>query len=152
MAAGPSRRTILVSGDLALLHDSNGWLWRRQLQACGANLLVVLIANGGGGIFEQLPIRNGAFSMEELFTMPQSVDQLALAAAHGVPGQTLNQSHQLAMALEHGSQQAQRHGMALLHCPTHARRDHQQRQRLRAAWLAHDAAPLETGEPPLSRR
>ena len=151
MASGPSRRTILVSGDLALLHDSNGWLWRRQLQACGANLLVVLIANGGGGIFEQLPIRNGAFSMEELFTMPQSVDQLALAAAHGVPGQTLNQPHQLAWALEHGSQQAQRHGMALLHCPTHARRDHQQRQRLRAAWLAHDAAPLETGEPPLSR-
>jgi len=145
MASGPSRRTLLVSGDLALLHDSNGWLWRPQLQACGANLLVVLIANGGGGIFEQLPIRNGEFSMEELFTMPQSVDQLALAAAHGVPGQTLNQPRQLAGALEHGSQQARRHGMALLHCPTHARQDHQQRQRLRAAWLAHDPAPLETG-------
>ena len=148
MAVGPSRRTILVSGDLALLHDSNGWLWRRQLQSCGANLLVVLIANGGGGIFEQLPIRNGGFSMEELFTMPQSVDQLALAAAHGVPGQTLNQPQQLPRALEHGSRQARRHGMALLHCPTHARRDHRQRQRLRAGWLAHDAAPLETGEPP----
>lgn len=146
MASGPSRPTILVSGDLALLHDSNGWLWRPQLQACGANLLVVLIANGGGGIFEQLPIRNGAFSMEELFTMPQSVDQLALAAAHGVPGHTLNQPRQLAEALEQGSRQARRHGMALLRCPTHARRDHQQRQRLRAAWLAQDAAPLQAGE------
>lgn len=145
MAAGPSRRTVLVSGDLALLHDSNGWLWRRQLQASDANLLVVLIANGGGGIFEQLPIRNEAFSMEELFTMPQSVDQLALAAAHGVPGHTLNQPRQLAWALGQGSRQAQSHGMALLHCPTHARRDHQQRQRLRAAWLTQDAAPLETG-------
>ena len=146
MASGPSRRTLLVSGDLALLHDSNGWLWRRQLQARGAHLLVVLIANGGGGIFEQLPIRNGGFSMEELFTMPQSVDQLALAAAHGVPGQTLNHPQELAWALEQGSRQAQRHGMALLHCPTHARRDHRQRQRLRAAWLAEAAAPLETGE------
>jgi len=146
MASGPAQCTVLVSGDLALLHDSNGWLWRRQLQACGANLLVVLIANGGGGIFEQLPIRNGEFSMEELFTMPQSVDQTALAAAHGVPGQTLRHPHQLGEALEHGSRQARRHGMALLHCPTHARRDHQQRQRLRAAWLAHGASPLETGD------
>ena len=149
MASGAAQRTILVSGDLALLHDSNGWLWRHQLQACGANLLVVLIANGGGGIFEQLPIRNGEFSMEELFTMPQNVDQLALAAAHGVPSQILNQPHQLAWALEHGSQQARRHGMALLQCPTHAQRDHQQRQQLRAGWLAqeaHGAAPLETGE------
>ena len=145
MAAGSSRPTILVTGDLALLHDSNGWLWRPQLQACGAHLLVVLIANGGGGIFEQLPIRNGAFSMEELFTMPQGVDQLALAAAHGVPGHTLNQPGELAWALEQGSRQARRYGMALLHCPTHARRDHRQRQRLRAAWLAQDPAPLETG-------
>ncbi|MYI72605.1 MAG: 2-succinyl-5-enolpyruvyl-6-hydroxy-3-cyclohexene-1-carboxylic-acid synthase [Synechococcus sp. SB0673_bin_10] len=146
MASSAAQRTVLVSGDLALLHDSNGWLWRRQLQACGANLLVVLIDNGGGGIFEQLTIRNGEFSMEELFTMPQSVDQPALAAAHGVPSQTLHHPHQLREALEHGSQQARRHGMALLHCPTHARRDHQQRQRLRAGWLAHDAAPLETGD------
>ena len=145
MASGPARPTILVTGDLALLHDSNGWLWRPQLQACGAHLLVVLIANGGGGIFEQLPIRNGTFSMEELFTMPQSVDQLALAAAHGVPGQTLSQADQLAWALEQGSRQARRHGMALLHCPTHARRDHRQRQRLRAAWLAQNGTPLETG-------
>lgn len=151
MASGAAQRTILVSGDLALLHDSNGWLWRRQLQACGAHLLVVLIANEGGGIFEQLPIRNGEFSMEELFTMPQVVDQLALAAAHGVPGQTLDHPHQLTWALEHGSQQARRHGMALLHCPTHAQRDHQQRQQLRVAWLAHDAAPLDTGQHPAPR-
>ena len=150
MAAGGGQRTILVTGDLALLHDSNGWLWRRQLQDCGAHLLVVLIANGGGGIFEQLPIRNGEFSMEELFTMPQSVDQPALAAAHGVPGQSLTHPHQLGWALEQGSRQARRHGMALLHCPTHARQDHRQRQQLRAAWLAQDAAPLETGESPSS--
>ncbi|KKZ14293.1 MAG: hypothetical protein TQ37_01485, partial [Candidatus Synechococcus spongiarum 15L] len=32
MASGAAQRTVLVSGDLALLHDSNGWLWRRQLQ------------------------------------------------------------------------------------------------------------------------
>ena len=147
LAAGPSRPTMVVTGDLALLHDSNGWLWRRQLQDCGASLLVILIDNGGGGIFEQLPIRNGEFSMEELFTMPQTVDQLALAAAHGVPSQTLNRPQHLRWALEQSSRQARRHGMALLRCPTHAQRDQQQRQRLRAAWRSDGAVPLETGEP-----
>ena len=48
-------QAVLVSGDLALLHDSNGWLWRPQLQG---RLGVVLIDNAGGGIFEQLPIRH----------------------------------------------------------------------------------------------
>ncbi|MCX5932060.1 MAG: 2-succinyl-5-enolpyruvyl-6-hydroxy-3-cyclohexene-1-carboxylic-acid synthase, partial [Cyanobacteria bacterium] len=45
---------VLLCGDLALLHDANGWLWHHQLQG---RLTVVLIENGGGGIFEQLPIR-----------------------------------------------------------------------------------------------
>jgi 2-succinyl-5-enolpyruvyl-6-hydroxy-3-cyclohexene-1-carboxylate synthase len=57
-------------------------------------LTVVLIDNGGGGIFEQLPIRaDGApagFDFERLFAMPQAVDQLALAAAHGVPGRAVS--------------------------------------------------------------
>ena len=50
-------RLALLTGDLALLHDANGWLWRQQLQAAGARLCVLVIDNGGGGIFEQLPIR-----------------------------------------------------------------------------------------------
>jgi len=147
MAAGASQVTLLVSGDLALLHDSNGWLWRHQLQRRGRSLLVILIQNGGGGIFEQLPIRHRGLPMEELFTMPQMVDHRALAAAHGVPSQTLNQPHELTSVLEQGSQQARCHGMALIHCVTNAQEDHQRRQQLRAAWLAHGGAPLETGNP-----
>jgi 2-succinyl-5-enolpyruvyl-6-hydroxy-3-cyclohexene-1-carboxylate synthase len=76
---------VLVSGDLALLHDCNGWLWRARLRG---RLAVVLIDNGGGGIFEQLPIRAGdqfPLDFERLFAMPQPVDPLALAAVHGVP-------------------------------------------------------------------
>jgi 2-succinyl-5-enolpyruvyl-6-hydroxy-3-cyclohexene-1-carboxylate synthase len=77
---------VLISGDLALLHDANGWLWRRQLTG---RLAVLLLDNGGGGIFEQLPIRPQTpqlLDFERLFAMPQAVDPLALAAAHGVPG------------------------------------------------------------------
>jgi len=76
---------LLLSGDLALLHDANGWLWRPQLRG---RLTVVVIDNGGGGIFEQLPIRterSDLVDFERLFVMPQPLDPLLLAQAHGVP-------------------------------------------------------------------
>ena len=80
---------LLISGDLALLHDANGWLWRPQLRG---RLTVLVIDNGGGGIFEQLPIRIEPaefLDFERLFAMPQPVDPLALAQAHGVPARLI---------------------------------------------------------------
>ena len=78
---------LLVTGDLALLHDGNGWLWRQELarRAPAARLRMLLIDNGGGGLFEQLPIPRQGLDFDRLFAMPQAVDPLALAAAHGVP-------------------------------------------------------------------
>ncbi len=133
---------VLVCGDLALLHDSAGWLWGQQL---GGRLSVVLIDNGGGGIFEQLPIRAGsAFDFERLFAMPQPLDPLGLAQLHGVPctrlrdGQSLNQ--ELRQLLERPADQP----MALLAVTTHSRADANLRQRLRrqAAGLDQESTPL----------
>jgi len=122
---------VLLTGDLALLHDANGWLWRRQLQARGVRLTVVLIDNGGGGIFEQLPIRaEGApdgFDFERLFAMPQAVDPMALAAAYGVPARTLNALEQLGDALAWARPQP----MALLALRSDRGGDAQLRQQLR---------------------
>jgi 2-succinyl-5-enolpyruvyl-6-hydroxy-3-cyclohexene-1-carboxylate synthase len=80
-------QVLLVTGDLALLHDSNGWLWRQELtrRAPAARLRVLLIDNGGGGLFEQLPIPRQGLDFDRLFAMPQAVDPVALAGAHGVP-------------------------------------------------------------------
>ncbi len=134
---------VLVSGDLALLHDANGWLWRPQL---GGRLTVVLIDNGGGGIFEQLPIRTepaAAMDFERLFAMPQPVDPLALAAVHGVPGRRLETLDALEDALAWALAQP----LALLVLTTDRRRDAALRQRLRT--MAADlAAPLATGPIP----
>ncbi|MBW3041633.1 2-succinyl-5-enolpyruvyl-6-hydroxy-3-cyclohexene-1-carboxylic-acid synthase [Prochlorococcus marinus] len=75
-------RMILVTGDLALLHDTNGWLFSKDRNI---SLIVIMIDNGGGGIFNQLNIdqvEEGDF--KEIFLMPQQVCPLTLAKAYGV--------------------------------------------------------------------
>ena len=121
-------RLVLLSGDLALLHDANGWLWRAQLAARGVRLTVVLVDNGGGGIFEQLPIRAGtALDFERLFAMPQSIDHVALAAGYGIPSRELNELADLPAALRWAEDQP----MALLRLCTDRRADAELRHRLR---------------------
>ena len=118
---------MLVSGDLALLHDSNGWLWRSQLRG---RLTVVLVDNAGGGIFEQLPIRtdpDASLDFERLFAMPQAVDPLALAAAHGVPGRRVQRPADLAADLAWALAQP----LALVQVCSERRADGAWRQRLR---------------------
>ncbi len=118
---------VLVSGDLALLHDSNGWLASQRLRG---RLTVLLIDNDGGGIFEQLPIRTdpeAALAFDRLFAMPQSVNQLALAAAHGVPGREVAAPAALEPALAWALAQPR----ALLRLATHRRADALARRQLR---------------------
>lgn len=74
------KHTVLLTGDLALLHDSNGFLSGSKLHGC---LTVVLINNNGGGIFEHLPVAQFNPPFEKFFATPQSVDFAALCAAHG---------------------------------------------------------------------
>ena len=93
--------TILITGDLALLHDSNGWLFANK---DGPNLIVFLIDNGGGGIFYQLQNRNlETEQIDKLFSMPQSVDHLALADAYQIPYRQISCLDDLANALEWAS-------------------------------------------------
>ena len=120
------QRLLLVTGDLALLHDSNGWLWGQQLNA---ELRVVLIDNGGGGIFEQLPIPRQGLDFSRLFVMPQAVDPLALAAAHGVPQRACRSMHELAADLDWLLDSGE--PMRLLRCSTDPVADAQLRRTLR---------------------
>lgn len=120
-------QAVLLTGDLALLHDSHGWLWRQQLHG---RLTVILINNAGGGIFEQLPIRTTpaqALDFERLFAMPQPLDPLALAAVHGVPGRRVQAPADLPSQLAWALQQP----LALLEWVSDRRIDAEWRQELR---------------------
>ncbi|MBC2594595.1 2-succinyl-5-enolpyruvyl-6-hydroxy-3-cyclohexene-1-carboxylic-acid synthase [Ruficoccus amylovorans] len=75
------RSAVLLTGDLAFLHDSNGLLSAPRLRG---SLTVILVNNGGGRIFENLAIAKFDPPFEEFFATPQRVDFEKLAAAHGV--------------------------------------------------------------------
>lgn len=74
-------RSVLLTGDLAFLHDSNGLLLRPRFKG---SLTVVVINNRGGGIFEHLPVAQFGPVFEEYFATPQEADIAKLCAAHGV--------------------------------------------------------------------
>jgi 2-succinyl-5-enolpyruvyl-6-hydroxy-3-cyclohexene-1-carboxylate synthase len=69
-----------LTGDLALLHDTNGFLLRPKLRG---SLTIVLINNRGGGIFEMLLVAKFDPPFEEFFAAPQEVDFARLCSAYG---------------------------------------------------------------------
>ena len=90
---------------------------------------MLLIDNGGGGIFGQLPIPTvPAAAFDHLFAMPQAVDPLALARAHAVPARQLACLEDLPQALEWGLDQRR---PVLLRVCTNRRADAALRQMLR---------------------
>ena len=76
-----NQSSILLTGDLALLHDTNGLLNSKYFQG---HLSIVLINNNGGGIFEALPISKFEPPFEDFFATPQQVDFRKLCDSYGV--------------------------------------------------------------------
>jgi 2-succinyl-5-enolpyruvyl-6-hydroxy-3-cyclohexene-1-carboxylate synthase len=77
-ALATGRPTWLLTGELALLHDVGGLLAARR---AGAQLDVVCIDNGGGGIFDFLPVAEHArrAAYEEHIATPARLDLEAIA-------------------------------------------------------------------------
>ncbi|MDA0349060.1 MAG: 2-succinyl-5-enolpyruvyl-6-hydroxy-3-cyclohexene-1-carboxylic-acid synthase [Verrucomicrobia bacterium] len=75
-----NKPSILLTGDLAFLHDSNGLLIRPKFKG---HLTVIMINNQGGGIFNHLPISQFEPPFEEFFATPQEVDFKPLVESTG---------------------------------------------------------------------
>ena len=67
IAVATQRPTYVLIGDLAFLHDIGGWMRAKRLEV---PLGVVLINNGGGGIFHFLPVAQQKEEFEEAFVLP----------------------------------------------------------------------------------
>jgi 2-succinyl-5-enolpyruvyl-6-hydroxy-3-cyclohexene-1-carboxylate synthase len=73
--------TTLLVGDVSFLHDLNGLQLASGVEG---PLVVVVINNGGGRIFEHLPIADeGDASILPFFTTPHDADLASAAATHG---------------------------------------------------------------------
>lgn len=68
--ASQNKSSVLLTGDLALLHDTNGFLIKQYFQG---SLTIILINNQGGGIFEMLPVAEFNEVFEDYFATPQTV-------------------------------------------------------------------------------
>lgn len=117
------QQAVLLTGDLALLHDSNGFL---NATSRHQHLTILLINNQGGGIFERLPIAQFEPPFETFFTMPQSIDFSLLAAAHGIVYQPIYTWEALQDALT----SLPTTGVRLLELKRDRKQDHTYRQQL----------------------
>ncbi|WP_232050891.1 2-succinyl-5-enolpyruvyl-6-hydroxy-3-cyclohexene-1-carboxylic-acid synthase [Arabiibacter massiliensis] len=90
-AAQRFAQTTLVTGDLTLLHDLNALALQRELRVQrtaggpAPSIVIVLLNNDGGGIFDMLPQKSEDAYFERLFLTPQEVDFEAAARAFAVP-------------------------------------------------------------------
>ncbi len=86
LALGIARVTkplLLVTGDLALIHDINGFLIENAIEL---NLTILLINNNGGNIFNNLYKNNlEEQELKKLFLMPKSINWENLAKGYQVP-------------------------------------------------------------------
>ncbi len=73
---------LLVTGDLAFVHDINGWLIENTIDM---NLTILLINNNGGNIFNRIYKKNlKEDELKKLFLMPKEINWQKLAEGYQV--------------------------------------------------------------------
>lgn len=100
VASHEQRATTLLVGDVSFLHDVNGL----ELASHATRpLVIVVINNGGGRIFEQLPIaKGGSEGWLRYFTTPHKANLAGAASMYGCRFQPASTRAELGHALEAG--------------------------------------------------
>lgn len=97
---GTGKRTVLLMGDVAFLHDLGGLnLGEGQEQP---NLTVVVLDNNGSGIFSQLEQGADLYQehYEKVFGTPHGKDLWVIAESLGIPAKQVTTKTELKFALE----------------------------------------------------
>lgn len=135
-AAQAFRRTTLVTGDLTLLHDLNALALQRELSIRpeeggpqeAPTVVIVLLNNDGGAIFDMLPQASDQPYFPRLFLTPQEVDFSHAAQAFGVP---YRRSRTVGQFEQHYRECLQMPGISLIEVRTPLRR---LKERLGGCW------------------
>lgn len=87
---------ILLTGDLAFLHDASALLAHLELREKQRCLKIVIIDNGGGGIFSMLPIQQQDKQLfEKYFRTPAGVDVSKIGAGFDIPVRKISRKSDL---------------------------------------------------------
>jgi 2-succinyl-5-enolpyruvyl-6-hydroxy-3-cyclohexene-1-carboxylate synthase len=108
--------SVMLTGDLSLLHDTNGFLISNKFIG---HLTIILINNNGGGIFEMLPIAKFNPPFEEFFATPQNIDFAQLCTTYNVQHELISSWEELKNKL----QQLPKTGIRVLELKTNRKRD-----------------------------
>ncbi len=87
--------TVLITGDLSFFYDING-LWNQYLRP---DFRIVLINNGGGGIFRILPGKEDSPNFKTYFETAHDLSARAVCQLHGLDYREANEKEELSQAL-----------------------------------------------------
>lgn len=90
-AVATGKQTILISGDISFLYDSNA-LWNNYIPD---NFKIIVINNGGGGIFRILPGHNETPVFNTYFETAHTLNMQHLATMYGFNYQAAHNEEQL---------------------------------------------------------
>ena len=93
--AAAGSRTLVLTGDLSLLHDGNGFI-ADQLP----DVVFLVVDNNGGGLFDLLPQATHAPGFDRLFVTPHGRHLATYADFHGLNADTLSSIGGLVPELE----------------------------------------------------
>ena len=101
LALGIARITsplLLVTGDLAFIHDINGWLIENSIDL---NLTILLLDNNGGNIFNRIYKKNlKEEELKKLFLMPKVINWENIARGYQVNFKNVSNFKKLREAFE----------------------------------------------------
>ncbi|MEA1904057.1 MAG: 2-succinyl-5-enolpyruvyl-6-hydroxy-3-cyclohexene-1-carboxylic-acid synthase [Actinomycetota bacterium] len=107
--ASQGERVLAVTGDLSFLHDSNGFI-----NDADDDLVVIVVDNDGGGLFDLLPQARHAPDFERLFIAPHGRDIGAVARLHHLGYVKVANAGEL---VEHANSALEAGGRTVIHVP-----------------------------------
>ncbi len=114
---------VLVTGDLALYHDSNGLL---AVERCDVDATIVVLDNDGGGIFHMLPIEAFDPPFTGQFKTPHGLEFDSLADLYDLEFETVDP----AAFPERYRESVRSDGTQVLHVEFDAEASHRRREAL----------------------
>ncbi len=128
VAAASRQPTVLVLGDLSMLHDLGGLLAVPRFGL--RDFQIVVLNNDGGGIFQRLPIAKHEPPFTEMFRTPHGLNFAPAAAMYGLAYRAVEDPRRLPGVLQSAIGRREAH---LIEVRTDAQAHHRARQRLLAA-------------------